>query len=89
MNTQMICHFEVTDFFAWQTAFTADDEARRDAGLGVLQIWRDADSTTHAFALLDVNDRSRAEGWITRSNALSSDDNSTVTHASHFFIQTA
>ncbi|WP_299028333.1 hypothetical protein [uncultured Sulfitobacter sp.] len=89
MNMQMICHFNVTDFDNWQTAFTADDEARRDAGLGVLQIWRDADSTTHAFVLLSVNDRPRAEQWITRSNALTSDDNSTVTHASHFFIQTA
>lgn len=89
MDTQMICHFEVTDFDTWQTAFAADEEARRDAGLSVLQIWRDADSTTHAFALLNVNDRKRAEGWITRSNALSSDDASTVTHASHFFIETA
>jgi hypothetical protein len=86
---QLIAHYEVTDFTAWQTAFMADDEARRDAGLSVLQIWRDADSTTHAFALLSVNDRSRAETWITRSNALSSDDASTVTHASHFFIETA
>ncbi|MEQ6202322.1 hypothetical protein ABMC88_04640 [Sulfitobacter sp. HNIBRBA2951] len=89
MDIQMICHFEVTDFDTWQTAFNGDDEARRDAGLGVLQIWRDADSSTHAFALLAVNDRARAEAWITRSNALSSDDASTVTHASHFFIQTA
>lgn len=86
---QMICHFEVTNFSDWQTAFLADDEARRDAGLTVLQIWRDADSTTHAFALLSVNDRPRAEGWITRSNALHSDDANTVTHASHFFIETA
>jgi hypothetical protein len=89
MDTQLICHFEVSNFNDWQSAFNADEEARRDAGLSVLQIWRDADSTTHAFALLSVNDRPRAEGWITRSNALSSDDNSTVTHASHFFIETA
>jgi hypothetical protein len=86
---QLICHFEVTNFADWQTAFAADEEARRDAGLSVLQIWRDADSTTHAFALLNVNDRKRADAWITRSNALSSDDASTVTSASHYFIETA
>lgn len=86
---QLICHFEVTAFDAWKTAFASDEEARRDAGLGVLQIWRDADSTTHAFALLSVNDRSRAEAWIARSNALHSDDANTVTHASHYFIETA
>jgi hypothetical protein len=86
---QMICHFEVTSFEAWKKAFDADAEARRDAGLTVLQIWRDADSTTHAFALLSVNDRAKANKWITRSDALSSDDNSTVLHASHFFVKTA
>ena len=86
---QLIVHFEITNFTAWQTAFTADTEARRDAGLSVLQIWRDADSTTHAFALLSVNDRAKAEAWITRSNALHSDDANTVTHASYFFIKTA
>jgi len=89
MSTQMICHFEVTSFEAWHRAFNSDNEARRDAGLSVLQIWRDADSTTHAFALLTVNDRAKADAWITRSNALSSDDDSTVLHASHFFIKTA
>jgi len=86
---QLICHFEVTDFNAWQTAFAADQEARSDAGLSVLQIWRDADSPKRAFVLLTVNDRNRADQWITRSNALSSDDASTVNAASHFFIETA
>ncbi|MEP1765701.1 MAG: hypothetical protein ABJJ53_03450 [Sulfitobacter sp.] len=86
---QLICHFEITNFNDWHSAFAADDEARRDAGLSVLQIWRDADSTTHAFALLDVNDRKRAEAWITRSDALSSDDGSTIIQASHYFIETA
>ena len=46
---QMICHHEVTDFDAWKTAFDADDEARRNAGLTVLQVWKHVDSTTHAF----------------------------------------
>jgi len=86
---QMICHYEITDFTDWHTAFNADAEARRDAGLTVLQIWRDADSTTHAFALLEVNDRKRAEAWITRSNALHSDDANTVLNASHYFTKTA
>lgn len=86
---QLIAHYEVTDFTAWQAAFTADDESRRDAGLSVLQIWRDADSTTHAFALLSVNDRAKANAWVARSNALQSDDAGTVTNASHYFIETA
>ncbi len=86
---QLLCQFEITAFDDWKEAFDADHESRSEAGLGVLQIWRDADTTSRAFALLNVNDRARAQRWITRSNALSSDDASTVTHASHFFIETA
>ncbi|MEQ6250096.1 hypothetical protein ABMC89_14475 [Sulfitobacter sp. HNIBRBA3233] len=86
---QMICHFEVSDFTKWKTAFDADHEARRDAGLGVLQIWRDADSTSHAFVLLSVNDRDRAQAWIKRSDALKGDDGGTVSDESYYFIETA
>lgn len=86
---QLIAHYEVTNFNDWQTAFAADAEARRDAGLTVLQIWQDADSVTGAFVLLEVNDRKRAKDWITRSDALHSDDAGTVTSASHHFLKTA
>ncbi|AXI47776.1 hypothetical protein C1J03_18245 [Sulfitobacter sp. SK012] len=86
---QLICYQNITSYAPWKAAFDADDEARRDAGLTVLQIWRDADSDTHAFILLQVSDRSRAQAWIDRSAALSSDDGATVTHATAYFIETA
>lgn len=85
---QLICHLEVTDFDVWKTAFDADGEARRNAGLTVLQIWKHADSTTHAFFLLNVNDRDKAQGWIDRSNALHGDDGNTVTSSSAYFLET-
>jgi hypothetical protein len=86
---QMICHFEVTDFTAWKTAFDQDSEARSSAGLTVLQVWKHAESTTHAFALLAVNDRDKAQAWLDRSAALSGDDGGTVTSSSAYFIKTA
>lgn len=86
---QLICHYLVTAFSDWKTAFDNDSEARSAAGLTVLQIWQDADSDTHAFVLMTVNDRARAQGWIDRSAALVSDDNGTVTRATAFFIETA
>ena len=86
---QLISHYHVTDFASWKAAFDADGESRGQAGLTVLQIWRDADSDTHAFVLCEVNERARAEDWTRRSDALRSDDAGTVTRASHFFIETA
>ena len=86
---QLISHYFVTDFATWKTAFDADAGSRRDAGLTVLQVWKDADSTTHAFVLSELTDRARAEAWTKRTDALSGDDAGTVTRASHFFIDTA
>lgn len=86
---QLICHYEVTNFAAFKSTFDADHEARSSAGLTVLQIWRHADSDTHAFVLLSVNDRDKAQAWLDRSDALHSDDGNTVTHASAFFLAPA
>ncbi len=86
---QMICHHLITDFDAWKAAFDADDEARRAAGLSVLQVWRDKHDGKHAFFLLQVNDRDRAQAWIDRSDALASDDKGTVTQATAYFVETA
>jgi hypothetical protein len=85
---QMIVHQQVTNFADWKAAFDNDDEARRNAGLSVLQVWKDADSDTHAFFLLNVNDRAKAQAWIDRSDALASDDGGTVTSSSAYFLDT-
>lgn len=86
---QMICHYTVTAYDAWKQAFDADDESRRNAGLSVLQVWRHADSDTHAFVLMEVANRTRAQDWLDRSAALSTDDGGTVLSASPYFIETA
>jgi len=86
---QLISHYFLTSFADWKAAFDADAEARRTAGLTTLQIWQHADSDEHAFVLQEMNDRPRAQAWIDRSAALSSDDNGTVTRETHFFIETA
>ncbi len=85
---QLIVHYDVTDITKWKAAFDDDAEARRDAGLTVLQVWKDPDSTQRAAVLLDVNDRARAQKWLDRSDALSVDDAQTVTATSAHFLET-
>ena len=85
---QMIVQQTVTDFADWKAAFDKDHEARRAAGLTVLQIWQEAGSDTQAFVLMQVNDRARAQAWIDRSDALASDDGGTVTASTAHFLET-
>ncbi len=85
---QLIIHQKVTNFTDWHTAFDNDAESRRNAGLTVLQVWKEQDSDTQAFVLLEVKDRAKAESWLSRSNALSTDDKGTVQTTSAYFLET-
>ena len=66
---QLLLQIDTPDYEAWKQAFDADAEDRRLAGLTVLQLWRDADTNGQAFALLDVNDRGKAESWVAKEKS--------------------
>ena len=64
----MLVSFAPSDVSAWKEAFDADYEDRMNAGLTVLQLWRDADGSG-VVALFDVNDRGKAEAWAKKERA--------------------
>ena len=57
---QLLCRIPTGGFDAWRRDFDAGSEARRDAGLNLLQIWRDADAPDTALLLFEVRDKARA-----------------------------
>ncbi len=67
---QMIAEFSTPDFSAWKSDFDADAEGRMQAGLSLLQIWRDADDATRTLCLFEVNDRPKAQSWTKTEGAL-------------------
>jgi hypothetical protein len=74
---QLICRFDTKDWDAWKVRFDEQSENRAQAGLTLLQLWRDADTHEAAVALFEVADRERAETWLEREagfgQALTSD----------------
>ncbi len=66
---QLILQSPAPDYPSWKTAFDSTAEARRDAGLSLLQLWRDADQPA-VFALFEVTDRKRAQKWLAKEAAL-------------------
>ena len=67
---QMICDVTTGGFDAWKQGFDYRAEARGQAGLTVLQIWRDADDGSRAVVLFEAHDRARAEEWVRTETAL-------------------
>jgi hypothetical protein len=61
---QLLVTFTAPDYAAWQSAFDGHAEDRGQAGLTLLQIWRDADDPAAVLCLFEVNDRPRAQGWL-------------------------
>ena len=63
---QLICRYDTIDWPEWRSNFDVSAEGRMQAGLTLMQLWRDADTPSAAVALFEVNDRARAEAWIAR-----------------------
>ncbi|SIO41192.1 hypothetical protein SAMN05444722_1973 [Rhodovulum sp. ES.010] len=84
---QLLCRHDLTDFDAWKAAFDQAAEERRNAGLTVLQAWREADRETRIFVLYEVNVRDKAETYLATEARLMA-GRAGVTDSSHHFLQT-
>ena len=67
---QLICEIETGGFDAWKPGFDERAEARGQAGLTMLQMWRDVDDDARAVILFEARDRARAEEWVRTEHAL-------------------
>ncbi len=88
MALQMIAHFDTADFDAWHDVFKTEREGLAHAGLSVLQVWKVPDRPNHAWVLLRVNDRAKAETWLA-GDAVAGAERAGVTNITHTFLETA
>jgi hypothetical protein len=61
---QLLIDYTTASFPAWKAEFDADAENRMQAGLTLLQMWREADNPNAVACLFEVNDRARAQAWL-------------------------
>jgi len=85
---QLICTMKTDDAAALAAALANDLEDQSNAGLTMLQIWRDVDDPSTLLALFEVNDRGRAEGWLQRAVADTHGRRAGVTASEHRFVHT-
>ncbi len=59
---QMIAHYKVNDYGSFKAAFDNDAEDRDNAGLSLLQLWREDNG--NAWALYQVNNAKAARDYL-------------------------
>ncbi|MCB5200291.1 hypothetical protein LGQ03_13670 [Loktanella sp. TSTF-M6] len=79
---QLLTTTKTDDFASFKTAFDTETEKRMNAGLTLMQMWRDADDAETVLCLFDVNDRGRAQDWLQT-------EQQTGTQVSGRFLKTA
>lgn len=61
---QLLIDFTTPSFPDWKAEFDTEAENIRNAGMTLLQMWREADNPNAVTCLFEVNDRTRAQAWL-------------------------
>ena len=85
---QLIAHMKVRDYNAWRRAFDDDAESRGNAGMTLLQLWRQADDENVVWMLYEVSERAMADGYLEGLGQLHAEQYG-ASEAGHVFVRTA
>lgn len=86
---QLLVRNDISDYATWKSAFDDAAEARGEAGLSVLQIWREAGQPGRVWYLCEVSDAARARAWLDTGRAGLQEDRAGVTGSEAHFLETA
>ena len=83
---QMIANYKVKDYSTFKTAFDNDAEDRSNAGLSLLQLWREDNG--NAWALYQVNNAKSARDYLEGAAGVFNSQ-AGVTEADFHMVETA
>jgi len=83
----MLCRNRVSDFEKWKAVFDAHTQAQRDAGLKLVNMWREIDEPNNVFFVLEVMDEGRAREFVSTPDALKAGEVSGVIDGESHFVE--
>ncbi len=83
---QLLVRNRVADYETWMAVVRRDEEARRAAGLEVLEVWRCVDQPNNVFFLLSVADRAGAEAFMATPEAAQAGRDAGVIDGEYYFV---
>ena len=85
--TYMLCRNQVRDYETWKGVFDSHKEAHQKAGLQLERIWQDADNPNNVFFLFEVEDRKKAEAFISDPVSAKAGKDAGVIDGNYHFIE--
>lgn len=85
---QLIAHMKLRDYGAWRRAFDDDAESRGNAGLTLLQLWRQTDDANVVWMLYEVSEPAMADDYLEGLGQLHAEQ-SGASMGGHVFLETA
>ena len=74
----MLCRNRVRDFDEWKEVFDSHLEAQGDAGLRLIDMWRDVEDPNNVFFTFEVLDIGRARAFVSAPEAADAGESSGV-----------
>jgi len=87
--TYLHCRNRVADFARWRAVFASHAAAHREAGLRLVNIWRDAAEPTNVFFVFAVADMQKARAFIANPDAAKAAETSGVIDGEYHFLEDA
>ena len=85
----MLCRHRVADFEQWKGVFDSNALTARDAGLRLMNLWRDVEEPNNVFFLFEVKDTDKARAFITDPAAAESGKKSGVLDGECHFLESS
>ena len=85
---QLLAHLKVADYDAWRRTFDDDAETRGNAGMTLLQLWRQADDENRVWMLYEISERVMADEYLKGLGQLHAEQGG-ASEGGHYFLETA
>lgn len=85
----MMCRTRVADYATWKAVFDSHQEAHREAGLELADLWRCTDEPNNVFFLFEVADRGKADAFIHSPDSARAKNESGAIDGEYHFVERA
>ena len=83
----MLCRNRVADFAKWKAVFVSHAPAHREAGLRLMNLWRDLEEPNNVFFLFEVTSLDKARAFINNPAAAEAGKTSGVLGGEYHFLE--